>query len=384
MRRSMKLTAMSLSIGIAVVLPAAIAFAEFFDPPAVSPANGNQNGVVANGQFEVPARTQFAKQAAGQPAGDVVVGNGKMVGNGRTHTYRQNHCPTQGDVPANSWRIIGNEVPVTEYDFTAMEYTFGNPIYRSIGVANRQGTENLHPDRKIVSFSEHQVPERNRVYWSANLEQKGNSITWGSLYALAATLIFADERLTTPLQKALLWQNAGHVPVCEKRINLRMACGDAICQPEEMLTGLDTCPEDCGNIPASVCGDGMIEGVEQCDAGNNNGTTRTLCSSTCMYVTGVDPYCGDGMCDMMHGEDATSCDTDCGYQNYCGNLICDAGETEITCPMDCTVSSSSSSSSAPPPPPMGFCGDLVVQAPETCDDGNITGGDGCDEMCQTE
>lgn len=35
------------------------------------------------------------------------------------------------------------------------------------------------------------------------------------------------------------------------------------------------------------------------------------------------------------------------------------------------------------PPPMG-CGDNTTSPPETCDDGNMTSGDGCDSMCQLE
>jgi cysteine-rich repeat protein len=30
------------------------------------------------------------------------------------------------------------------------------------------------------------------------------------------------------------------------------------------------------------------------------------------------------------------------------------------------------------------CGDQVVEAPETCDDGNATPGDGCSQICRIE
>jgi cysteine-rich repeat protein len=31
-----------------------------------------------------------------------------------------------------------------------------------------------------------------------------------------------------------------------------------------------------------------------------------------------------------------------------------------------------------------MCGNSIVEPPETCDDGNLIGGDGCSMMCQIE
>jgi hypothetical protein len=58
-----------------------------------------------------------------------------------------------------------------------------------------------------------------------------------------------------------------------------------------------------------------------------------------METTSINPYCGDGFCDM--GEDCESCPMDCPSAVVslaeCGNGICEAGNGESydTCPYDC-------------------------------------------------
>lgn len=41
-------------------------------------------------------------------------------------------------------------------------------------------------------------------------------------------------------------------------------------------------------------------------------------------------------------------------------------------------------SGTPTPPPSGYCGDGIIQAPETCDDGDNYCCDGCSGTCQIE
>ena len=49
---------------------------------------------------------------------------------------------------------------------------------------------------------------------------------------------------------------------------------------------------------------------------------------------GTDPYCGDGICN--NGETSGSCPADCGGSNpYCGDGVCNNGETCSTCVTDC-------------------------------------------------
>jgi hypothetical protein len=45
--------------------------------------------------------------------------------------------------------------------------------------------------------------------------------------------------------------------------------------------------------------------------------------------------CGDGTCDRMGGETATTCAADC--HQVCGDLVCEGTETGENCPGDCNA-----------------------------------------------
>jgi len=92
-----------------------------------------------------------------------------------------------------------------------------------------------------------------------------------------------------------------------------------------------------------VCGDGLCELEEE-----------GRCASDCSI-------CGDGICDR--GED---CERDCGDdpEPVCGNGRCESGETQFSCPADCTTT---------PPPTCdndGVCesGETVTNCPYDCED----------------
>jgi len=72
----------------------------------------------------------------------------------------------------------------------------------------------------------------------------------------------------------------------------------------------------------AVCGNGIVEGSEECDGNSepcnttDNRTGTRTCSSSCTWNACVaNPYCGDGSCD--NGETCSSCPEDCG--------MCDTG-----------------------------------------------------------
>src|SRR5262249_47057018 len=44
-------------------------------------------------------------------------------------------------------------------------------------------------------------------------------------------------------------------------------------------------------------------------------------------------FCGDGVCNA--GETCSTCQSDCGVCPYCGDFACNGGETCGTCPGDC-------------------------------------------------
>lgn len=83
------------------------------------------------------------------------------------------------------------------------------------------------------------------------------------------------------------------------------------------------CPTPGAPCGRSTCGDGVVEGTEECDDGNRQ--IGDGCTPFCVR----EPRCTDGVCEAV-------------------------------------------------------CGDEVVFAPETCDDGNTLSGDGCSSSCQEE
>jgi len=115
--------------------------------------------------------------------------------------------------------------------------------------------------------------------------------------------------------------------------------------------------------PTPTCGDGIINGSEQCDNNGQNGQVCTppyggscsYCSNTCQTVTVQGPYCGDGIingseqcdnngqngqvCTPPYGGSCSYCSNTCQtltrQGGYCGDDLCQRGsETCLTC-LDC-------------------------------------------------
>lgn len=122
-------------------------------------------------------------------------------------------------------------------------------------------------------------------------------------------------------------------------------CGDGECH--EPAEDCGTCAEDCGEC--AVCGNGLIEGDEECDATDLGGQTCAdagfsggdlACTEECLLDTTscFNTECGNGICE--DGEDSTNCPDDCAES--CGDGMCEAleGETCGNCPNDCTCGES--------------------------------------------
>ncbi|MEM6955089.1 MAG: DUF4215 domain-containing protein [Myxococcota bacterium] len=131
---------------------------------------------------------------------------------------------------------------------------------------------------------------------------------------------------------------------------------------------------DVGRPPAN-CGNGDLEGGEQCDDGNTD--EGDGCSSACE----LEPFCGDGevggdeVCDDGNNLSGDGCRSDCLSNERCGNGIRDVATGEVCdgepdCADDCFSLLS--------------CGDGMITAPETCDDSNTDAFDGCGADCQEE
>jgi cysteine-rich repeat protein len=138
---------------------------------------------------------------------------------------------------------------------------------------------------------------------------------------------------------------------------LAAACGD------NMKSGD---PKDAGaDGPKVGCGNGVVEGSEQCDDGaeNDNGP-NARCNGVCNWVCNLDTDCAD--IDPCNGAETcvehrcvagteASDGTTCGTAKLCRNGAC----TDAV------------------------CGDTFTTAPgEECDDSNTTTNDGCETTCK--
>jgi cysteine-rich repeat protein len=126
-----------------------------------------------------------------------------------------------------------------------------------------------------------------------------------------------------------------------------------------------------------VCGNGVLEGVEQCDDGN------TISGDGCSYKCRLESTCGNGttegieQCDDGNAASGDGCSAACRFEQ-CGNHVVDVGEA---CDDGNTVSGDGCSSTCIDE---AICGDGSLDPNEECDDGNTTSGDGCDASCRIE
>lgn len=128
--------------------------------------------------------------------------------------------------------------------------------------------------------------------------------------------------------------------------------------------------DDAGGIVAGICGDGRLNGIEECDDGNAN--SGDGCSKSCVIELGYECptpgapcalslKCGDGTkdpseeCDDGNKLPYDGCSSTCRRDLYCPVGGC-----------------------------VALCGDGFLFPGEACDDGNLRDGDGCDHDCHIE
>jgi fibro-slime domain-containing protein len=143
---------------------------------------------------------------------------------------------------------------------------------------------------------------------------------------------------------------------------------------------------------ATVCGDGIVAGTEQCDNGTNDGSYGT-CNPNCTLA----PRCGDRIvqnppeqCDdgsnlATYGGNAQECGPGCKWAPYCGDGVkngperCDNGANNQ--PISTAYGKNVCTAACLPAP---YCGDGIPQASfgEKCDNGTNDGSYGtCNPDC---
>ncbi len=159
--------------------------------------------------------------------------------------------------------------------------------------------------------------------------------------------------------------------------------GDGCTESCQVETGY-TCPDF--GVPCQQtevppeCGNGAVEFGETCDDGN--ATAGDGCSAACALEAGwvcpqpglacePNEYCGDGVLNGTEGcDDGNLTPGDCcsGTCQLESNCACETPVPPLSPPRQICVSTVN-------------CGDGVVGAGESCDDGNTVGGDGCSANC---
>jgi cysteine-rich repeat protein len=132
------------------------------------------------------------------------------------------------------------------------------------------------------------------------------------------------------------------------------------------------------------CGDGVLEGIEQCDDGNRDDLDG--CDRNCQMERGF------SCAGELGGQ--SLCHTVCGDGRLAGNETCDDGNLHALdgCSAFCDVEPGyKCDNTYPPSNCLPLCGDGIrntesvdVSLREDCDDGNNINGDGCSEHCKVE
>ncbi|MBI5500679.1 MAG: hypothetical protein HY907_10595 [Deltaproteobacteria bacterium] len=141
--------------------------------------------------------------------------------------------------------------------------------------------------------------------------------------------------------------------------------------------GREDAGED-GGDGGEVCGDGVVEGAEECDDGSGNSDTEPdACRTDCTAAT-----CGDAVtdtgeaCDDGNTIDDDECTNACALAT-CGNGTLDAGEA---CD-DGVDNSDTEPDACRTNCVLYYCGDAVTDSVEVCDDGNRIDDDACPNDC---
>lgn len=131
------------------------------------------------------------------------------------------------------------------------------------------------------------------------------------------------------------------------------------------------------------CGNGQLDGLEECDDGASNSDTQSdACRTDCRFahcgdgVTDTDETCDDGPQNSDQVPDA--CRSDC-TEPACGDGVVDVTSGEL-----CDDGNTTSGDGCSDGCFAEFCGNGVQEGNEVCDDGNFLAGDGCTPDCLSD
>jgi len=200
---------------------------------------------------------------------------------------------------------------------------------------------------------------------------------------------------------------------CDPKNGCVFTAANAACDDGNPCTKDDTCVKGaCTGQGVLDCDDGNPCTKDSCTllGGCQHSPAQAACSDgnactiddTCSEgkcVSGPIPLecndfnvCTDDTClpssGCKHAANAAPCDDSnkCTVEDTCANGACIPGDPKV-CPDDestCTKAACDKDQGCIQTPTAPCCGNGVVEAPEACDDGNSTPGDGCDASCKKE
>jgi fibro-slime domain-containing protein len=135
-------------------------------------------------------------------------------------------------------------------------------------------------------------------------------------------------------------------------------------------------PPDAGSdVHTVTCGNGILDGTEQCDDGNT--ASSDGCSKICQMENNYDCRVPGQPCENL---------AVCGNGSLTSDETCDDGNTRDGdgCSADCQTVETGWQCRVPGKPCAPQCGDGIITGGEVCDDGNTAGGDGCSALCRLE
>jgi fibro-slime domain-containing protein len=141
------------------------------------------------------------------------------------------------------------------------------------------------------------------------------------------------------------------------------------------MTVVFTSPDASPDVPQSTCGNGVLDGTEQCDDGNTE--SGDGCSRICQIESNYDCPKAGQLCKNL---------AVCGNGVLTSDETCDDGNTKSGdgCSADCQGVESGWQCRVSGKPCMPRCGDSILSGSEACDDGNTKSGDGCSALCKVE
>lgn len=186
-------------------------------------------------------------------------------------------------------------------------------------------------------------------------------------------------------------------------------CGDGLtCDEVEQCddgNAIDT--DACLGCVAATCGDGIVwSGVEACDGAGETETCNADCTGAVCGDGQINATAGE-TCDDGNTDGGDGCDVfcvvECGNGRLDGDEECDDGGESATCDRNCTMATCGDGTRNPTAGEscdLGskngpdawcldncqrpVCGDGLVNGDDECDDGNLDDGDGCSAECVTE